>query len=663
MMNFEKLKGPPRPPIWGNLKGVLIFLSFSQRLTISLITALCLIPSILQIQAPLDGLMLVILFVLGVMGLNPPSRRWIRVLQHISLTIALMSLCVSLTNGNPFQAALVAFMISQWSVNRTLQDAHRLLLVGLFALIIAFSITPSAWLLTLLIFSIFVLSFLNVWLLNALMFAQNHLKPSWVKLGLRPWILATLSSILILFSLQFFHWKHFDFQKNQAEIGLSNTLSPGLIQNLLENNETAFRVTFDGNPPPQKDWYWRGYVLSDFNGETWQISRFQNNQFIPKVQYKGPIYAYHWMPALSQSNLAFLEPILPSLAITLNSDLGPKALQPIKNTLKMRTQEIVSWPSLSQKEKQINLQLPPGNPKTKALALKWKSESQSDEQFISKALTYFQTHFRYTLTPPLLGKNQIDDFMFVTHEGFCAHFASALTVLLRDAGIPARVINGYWGGHWNTFGHYWEIRQSDAHAWVEVWIQKSHQWVRVDPTSVVLPLNKAHSSVEGKESWWNDLMDFGDYKIGQIEQIKAPDLTPAIPSLMLTTKTTMIILIICGVLLIFFIVQLLILFKAPKNPLDRALWVLEKRLNRLRFVRNNHETWISFANRICPELCLSQQSTWLILIQDVDLALYGPSLPLKEQRNLYHRLKTFHPKRIKKENKNNSLSFNQSGVE
>ncbi|MGH8481006.1 MAG: DUF4129 domain-containing transglutaminase family protein, partial [Nevskiaceae bacterium] len=132
--------------------------------------------------------------------------------------------------------------------------------------------------------------------------------------------------------------------------------------------------------------------------------------------------------------------------------------------------------------------LPDGrNPRARALARQWRDQGLDDAQVIERALSLFRTQeFFYTLEPPRLGANPVDEFLFETRRGFCEHYSSAFTVLMRAAGIPARVVVGYQGGELNEVGGYYVVRQSDAHAWSEVWLSGSG-WVRVDPTAAVAP--------------------------------------------------------------------------------------------------------------------------------------------------------------------------------
>src|ERR1039457_5975328 len=105
-----------------------------------------------------------------------------------------------------------------------------------------------------------------------------------------------------------------------------------------------------------------------------------------------------------------------------------------------------------------------------------------------RALSYFREQgFVYTLEPPLLGRDSVDEFLFGSKSGFCEHYASSFVFLMRAAGVPARVVTGYQGGDINPVDGYMIVRQSDAHAWAEVWL-KGRGWVRFDPTAAASPV-------------------------------------------------------------------------------------------------------------------------------------------------------------------------------
>jgi transglutaminase-like putative cysteine protease len=152
--------------------------------------------------------------------------------------------------------------------------------------------------------------------------------------------------------------------------------------------------------------------------------------------------------------------------------------------------------NLSDRERELALQIPDGeNPKSIELSKQWAHQAKTADEIVQSALSMFrQQNFVYTLSPPRLGENPIDDFIFNTKRGFCEHYASSFVYLMRAAGVPARVVTGYQGGEVNPVGNYLIVRQSDAHAWAEVWIQ-GRGWVRVDPTAAVSP-SRIESGIE-----------------------------------------------------------------------------------------------------------------------------------------------------------------------
>jgi hypothetical protein len=106
---------------------------------------------------------------------------------------------------------------------------------------------------------------------------------------------------------------------------------------------------------------------------------------------------------------------------------------------------------------------------------------------VNSALQFFRTQgFRYSLSPGEYNKNDLEEFLFHRRAGFCEHYAASFATLMRLAGIPARVVLGYLGGEYNDLGGFFLVRQSDTHAWCEVWIPENG-WTRIDPTSVVAP--------------------------------------------------------------------------------------------------------------------------------------------------------------------------------
>jgi transglutaminase-like putative cysteine protease len=172
-------------------------------------------------------------------------------------------------------------------------------------------------------------------------------------------------------------------------------------------------------------------------------------------------------------------------------DFGLRTRNPIHAVLQYQARSYPRYtagPELSRALRNRSLQLPrERNPRTLELARRMRAESADDRAYLRAVLELFRAQdFWYTLAPSALARDSVDDFLFSTRRGFCAHYASAFTTMMRAAGIPARVVGGYQGGDWNPIGGYLIVRQSHAHAWSEVWLPDTG-WTRVDPTAAVAP--------------------------------------------------------------------------------------------------------------------------------------------------------------------------------
>ncbi|MFL6599799.1 MAG: DUF3488 and DUF4129 domain-containing transglutaminase family protein [Steroidobacteraceae bacterium] len=282
-------------------------------------------------------------------------------------------------------------------------------------------------------------------------------------------------------------------RSDEALTGLGETMSPGSISQLTASYEVAFRAQFDGAPPPAQERYWRGPVLHEFDGYTWRRTAHSFAHIQP-LQYLGPEYRYrislepsaqHWWFSLDTATgspdskvyftydyqLISTEPVVEGTHYTLVSHTSTRALHPLSQLARRYETDLHG----------------DRNPKSRALAVKLRAGAASDSAYVGTVLEYFRTGgFEYSLTPPRLGFDSVDDFLFNTRLGFCGHYASAFALMMRAAGVPARVVTGYLGGEWNPIGRYFIVRQSDAHSWAEVWLD-GRGWTRVDPTGVVAP--------------------------------------------------------------------------------------------------------------------------------------------------------------------------------
>lgn len=287
-------------------------------------------------------------------------------------------------------------------------------------------------------------------------------------------------------------WMLFD-QTHEGRTGLSDTLEPGSISKLGISDELAFRVKFDGDIPPPEERYWRGPVFSYTDGKRWRESfnrRFR--RYMDKPQYQGKAYTYtlmmepqdkHWIYALDLP-ADYGEPLYRNSFYQLITREDPNE----RAEYKITSYTGYNTGYLTITEHRDNLQLP-GEPSDRITNLieQLQGFDAEPEIFIENLLNHFRSeNFYYTLMPELMEENPIETFLFERRYGFCSHYATAFVYLMRVAGVPARVIGGYQGGELNKVGGFLEIRQANAHAWAEVWLQ-GQGWVRVDPTAAIAP--------------------------------------------------------------------------------------------------------------------------------------------------------------------------------
>ncbi|HEY7773822.1 MAG TPA: DUF3488 and transglutaminase-like domain-containing protein [Marinagarivorans sp.] len=287
--------------------------------------------------------------------------------------------------------------------------------------------------------------------------------------------------------------------QSSGHTGFSDSLSPGDLGNLVRSTGTAFRVTFNGAQAPlPRDMYWRGLVLESFDGRSWNLdpqwdiamnARAGDVQLDDLLDYDVIVepHQYRWLFALAEPVKVSTE--RSRVRITQDGLLATRdpLVSRLQYSVVSRSPASFTWSPLKPHERNRLLRLPNEfNPRAIDLARSWTLQGASPEQLIEKALSWYNEAFFYTLQPPVLGKDSVDEFLFETKRGFCEHFASSFAVLMRAAGVPARVVVGYQGGTYNALEDYWMISQADAHAWTEVWLDGSG-WQRIDPTSAVAP--------------------------------------------------------------------------------------------------------------------------------------------------------------------------------
>ena len=455
-----------------------------------------------------------------------------------------------------------------------------------------------------------------------------------------------------------------------ASTGISDRMAPGDLQRLLTNNAPAMRIGFESTPPPEDQRYFRGMVLWYFDGRTWSPGDIATRRRPPApVDKRGPITHYnvtllashqHWMFALDV-------PIDTPEGARMGPDRTLWSIKPIDQTVRYRVASATDYhlapEGLAPRARAAALELPQGfDPRARALAARWRARAGgNDDTVVRDALQLIHNGgFAYDLDAPPLGRNSIDDFLFDTKIGFCEHYASAFTFLMRAAGIPARVVIGYQGGYWNSYAHYLLIRQSNAHSWSEVWIA-GRGWVRVDPTAAVSKVlladtDSATGGIEGGDGgwslpwrnrldvinrWWGQtVMGFDALKQAHLFRPFGIDHT-SVQMLGIALAVAVFLALGAGALLASLRPR-----SKPRDALGRAQWHLQRRLARLGIVRGQTEGPRDFYARTAVALpdsasTLSDLSTEYLLLR------YAYSEPPAERtRAFVRRIRNYHPHRV-----------------
>lgn len=300
--------------------------------------------------------------------------------------------------------------------------------------------------------------------------------------------------------------------------GMSDSMEPGSISELIFDDSPAFRAYFEGTPPAPAERYWRALVFQDYDGRKWTSS--QTATFIEsrKPSFEATHEYNIQLMTTTDYWLVSLDRPVSGLRMALLTNDGQlyKRRKTGDSELNYSLQSNVRGPwerQVSRLELNAALDLPTNNPKTLELGQRWAKEGLDASAISQRILQLFRNEaFYYTLDSPLLGTNPVDEFLFETRLGFCEHYTAAYVTLMRASGIPARVVAGYQGGHYNPIANYVLVRNSDAHAWAEIWVE-GFGWQRVDPTAAVAPeriMNDAMQAMgldnqEGVQSWWKNL--------------------------------------------------------------------------------------------------------------------------------------------------------------
>ena len=430
-----------------------------------------------------------------------PSRWWLMAL--LGLTIAATLFTHKTLLGRDAGVTLIVVLLTLKTLElRAKRDAFVVFFLGFFTLLTNFFFSQS--LLTALAMLIALLGLLTA-LVNAHMpVGRPPLREAAKTAGWMALLGTPIMVVLFLLFPRLAPLWGIPGDAMSGRSGLSASMQVGAIASLALDDSIALRIRFEGAVPPQSALYFRGPVLTTFDGREWRPLR---SGFAPHLASKAALEvlgtAVKYQVTLEPNQRPWLllldasptSPVLPGFNVSMTPELQWTTDRPITELVRYSAQSYPSFrhgPLRLQARLQDELALPPGfNPRT----LQWAADLRRDPRYaqadgaslINTVLERLRTGgYTYTLDPGVYGQHSADEFWFDRKEGFCEHIASSFVILMRALDVPARIVTGYQGGETNAVDGFFVVRQRDAHAWAEVWLA-GRGWVRVDPTSAVAP--------------------------------------------------------------------------------------------------------------------------------------------------------------------------------
>ena len=449
-----------------------------------------------------------------------------------------------------------------------------------------------------------------------------------------------------------------------ATTGLSETMSPGNISNLIKSNAPAFRVEFKDRIPDQNQLYWRALVLWYFDGRTWEKGK-NNLTPSPTLETSPPIVSYTITMEPHQKNWLFALDIPagePDSTFYTN-DFVLRSKDKITSLYQYRLKSSLNYiiqSDISFWENSAGLKIPPNsNSKTVALGERLAKQYNEPEDIVNHMLRFFnQQNFHYTLRPPATpGFDPVDQFIFDTQRGFCEHYASSFTLIMRAAGIPARVVLGYQGGTKNPINNVLTIRQSDAHAWSEVWL-KNRGWVRIDPTAAIAPqrieqnLDAAldpdeyrpfHMQLSGSifknmMFYWDALDNhWNQWIVGYDAKLQKKLLESVLNQRI--ALADLVLLLVSSFFIVLFIIILFIIKPWKKQAVDPVVKIYNqfcKKISTQGIKRDIYEGPVDFAERAIKQL--PEQKSSILLITRLYIRLRYEALHSERQFDQFRQL-------------------------
>ena len=469
-----------------------------------------------------------LLFVLGTMAYRlinahyrlRPLAKSIRLMLIITCLVLLKAEYGSIISSNFYIGFLVAFVGLKIMEIHSARDFKVLILCNFYLILSALILIQELWM----IFYLLIAILANLSLMLKINSPQATLKQIGGR-SFRQVLIAIPLSVLLFYLFPRIANPLWQVPSQiQGQKGFSEQMRPGSIAQLFEDDSTAFRVSFKNKPLLNA--YWHGLVLSYYNGTSWRSVGQPNYSFLPlSVLITNDAADYEVLLEPHQQKWLFYSdlPVASNPKLLFSPDYG------LVNENQVITQRFAYslqgktavYSPLTERARAQNTQLPANlNPQL----LAWSKQqyalaNQNPQVFVNFIHNYIkQKNFWYSLTPPVLpARNQMDYFWFETQKGFCEHYASAVTYILRSVGIPARVVVGYQGGEWNAVAHYLDVQQNSAHAWLEYW-QDGVGWTLLDPTSFIARERIESTILNQQNERYKQIFDYEGYQLSWLQK-------------------------------------------------------------------------------------------------------------------------------------------------
>lgn len=582
--------------------------------------AACLLPLLLQLPMQIALSITALAASTAAMSWRRPLPGWLRFL--LAMTVILLVLVMSrFSIGRDTGCAMLAAMLAiKPSETTALRDARSLVGFSLFGPFATFLLDqgPLSMLLALVGVTLALLALRRFADVESGLPASRE--SSWRDM-LSVWRLIAIGLPLALAAFWLFPRIGSPLwgvpERTLTSTGLSDSMSPGDWIELMTDDTPALRARFFASTPATSQMYWRGPVLWNFDGRTWTQPRWPRNLRPAQVRSGSTTWDYELeVEPTDRRQMVALE-LLTAVPDGAYSSLDhslyvPRPLSTLTRWRMRSAPASVFEARLHPVAQQSALDLPDGyNPRTLALARQWRNEAgRDDAAIVRRALRWIGTEFAYTLDVPLLGRHSVDEFLFDQKAGYCEHFSSSFVVLMRGAGIPARVVTGYVGGYRNPIGDYWIVRRSDAHAWAEVWLQ-GRGWVRVDPTAAVAPEriydtldDRAGGGLAGLRPMWNagDWLRRGwnDLVLG-FDAVRQQRMLQSFGIARLGTRDLVLMFALLAMLALGWMAWLIAHSERERDPVLRAWHRLGARYARYGLQREPYEPAYAWAERVARQ--------------------------------------------------------------